>query len=45
MGKKKKTEMVRTEHKQKRLRGGKNIRNCTRKVLMAQMTTIMWLHT
>ena len=36
-----KPEMVRTEQKQKRLRGGKNIQNCTRKVLMAQITIIM----
>ena len=35
--------MARTQHKQERLRGGKNIqKNYTKKVLMNQITTMVW---
>ena len=31
------------EQKQKKLRkGGKNTQNCTKKLLMTQLTTMMW---
>ena len=38
------TEMIRTQQKKKRLRRGgkKTQKNYTRKVLMTQMTTMMW---
>ena len=43
MGKKKKrTEMVWTQQKQKILRrGGKNKQNCTKKIFMTQITTMV----